>query len=344
MPPVKALSDWFERVQRALPWRKSRDPYAIWISEIMLQQTQVITVIPYFERFMKRFPTVTDLAQAEEQEVLRHWAGLGYYSRARNLHRGAAFLLAEHEGEFPRTREGILKVPGIGPYTAGAVLSIAFDLPVPLVDGNVQRVFGRYFALEDLLESKSGQAFFWRKADEWVAVAESPRVFNQALMELGATVCTKAQPKCGPCPLSQGCEARKQDRQEEFPKRKPRRAAEKLWWASLVQEKQGRVLMVQNGEKEWWTGLWDFPRITESSAESVDKKVQKLLKENAQLSLRKALPFQEHTVTHHRIHISPYLIAWKGETVEKKNQRWVTIHQATELPLSSLAQKILRSL
>lgn len=344
MQPVRLLSEWFERVQRALPWRKTRDPYAIWISEVMLQQTQVATVLPYYERFLEHFPSLEALARSEEQEVLRHWSGLGYYSRAKNLRQGAQFLVDKYGGKFPRTREKILEVPGIGPYTAGAVLSIAFDLPEALVDGNVQRVLARYYAFSPLLESKEAKFFFWSKAQEWVERAESPRVFNQALMELGATVCTKAQPKCGTCPLAPGCLAFQQDRPQEFPKRKPRKAAKKLWWGSLVQEKEGRFLLTQNEKNTWWAGLWDFPRVEDSSTESVDKRIHRHIKAAKNLQLRKALPLQEHTVTHHRILVAPYLIHWKGKTPHSGNQRWVTFDEAQQLPLSSLARKILNSL
>jgi A/G-specific adenine glycosylase len=340
---VKDLSDWFRRIARPLPWRATRDPYRIWVSEIMLQQTQVAAVIPFYERFLTRFPDMRALAEADEQEVLTYWSGLGYYSRARNLRRGAQYVLAEHSGVFPRTREQALAIPGVGPYTAGAILSIAYDLAEPLVDGNVQRVFARYFAFEALLESKQGREFFWSKAREWVDAAHAPRFFNQALMELGATVCTKASPKCLQCPLMKSCAAYRLGSQADFPKRKPRRAAEKLWWASLVQENAGRVLLVQNAEGDWWQGLWDFPRLAAPAQDAVESAARGHLKSEAHLKWERILPAQEHTVTHHRIHVSPIVLRWSGKTRSGKTERWVSPQEAAALPLSALAKKILSS-
>jgi A/G-specific adenine glycosylase len=184
---MEALSLWYQKIARPLPWRENHDPYRIWISEVMLQQTQVETVLFYYHRFLKRFPTLKSLAESQEQEVLTLWSGLGYYRRARNLRKGAQYLFSLR-GEFPRTREEILAVPGIGPYTAGAILSIAFDLPEALVDGNVQRVFARYFGFREPIQSSKAQKFFWAKADLWVKTAVSPRIHNQALMELGSLI------------------------------------------------------------------------------------------------------------------------------------------------------------
>jgi A/G-specific adenine glycosylase len=309
----------------------------------MLQQTQVATVIPYYERFLGRFANLRQLAQASEQEVLTYWAGLGYYSRARNLRRGAQYLVDNHQGVFPRNRDQALAVPGVGPYTAGAILSIAFDLPEPLVDGNVQRVLARFFAFEPLLESKEAKIFFWDQARRWVEAARVPRDFNQALMELGATVCTKAQPKCLQCPLRADCAAFATDSMALFPKRKPRRATEKLWWASLVHQNAGRLLLEKNGPGDWWEGLWDFPRLQADVAEAVDESVRERLKGQTHLQWDRALPFQEHTVTHHRIRVSPIVLRWKGKPRSGNNQRWVSPEQAAQLPLSALAKKILSS-
>ena len=291
----------------------------------MLQQTQVSVVLGYYARFLAAFPTVGALAAAREPAVLSLWSGLGYYSRARNLHRGAKYLVANHKGNFPKTRGEILAVPGIGPYTAGAVLSIAFDLKEALVDGNVQRVFARFYAVEDLLESKPAREFFWEKASEWVNASDSPRVFNQALMELGAMVCTKANPRCGSCPLAGGCRANAAGTQAQYPKRKARRKAIQLSWNALVHEKAGKLLMVQNKPGDWWHGLWDFPREEASLKPPVGF----------------ALSVQQHTVTHHRIHVAPIVLGWKGPTRSTPRRKWVTAEQARQLPLSSLAKKIL---
>jgi A/G-specific adenine glycosylase len=196
-----ALLAWFDRNRRELPWRRTRDPYAIWLSEVMLQQTQVATVIPYWERFLARFPTVTALAEAPLDEVLSLWSGLGYYSRARNLHRAANEVVARHGGALPASHAALLALPGFGRYTAGAVASIAFGLPEPLVDGNVARVFSRACAIEGAPGDREREKKLWAEAARWVQ-GERPGELNQALMELGATVCTARSPRCGLCPLT----------------------------------------------------------------------------------------------------------------------------------------------
>ncbi len=329
---VAKVTAWYSATQRALPWRKTRDPYAIWVSEVMLQQTQVVTAIPYFEKFMERFPTPAALASANLSEVLVLWSGLGYYSRARNLHRGAQYLMEMHEGRFPTERKEALAVPGVGPYTAGAVLSIAYNLPEAIVDGNVQRVFSRFFALRDSLESKQAHTFFWNKAALWVEASANPREFNQGLMELGATVCTKAQPRCEACPLSEGCEAKRAGEQLRYPVRKARRKAEHLFWASLVHQKKDKILLKQNGDGEWWPGLWDFPHLEGKSAEGLIKTVEGR-------KHFKALDPEVHTVTHHRIHVFPYVVRSR----KKEKGDWVTLGEDRGLPISDLSKKLLSS-
>ncbi len=310
----------------------------------MLQQTQVITVLPYYARFLARFPTLESLAQAPEQDVLKLWAGLGYYSRARNLHRGADYLVKNHGGKFPKDRQTLLTVPGIGPYTAGAILSIAFDLPEAIVDGNVQRVFSRYYRLEAQLESKQGREFFWETAAKWVERAASPRLFNQALMELGATLCSKANPHCALCPLTLSCKARKSGVQALYPIRKARRPMETLWWGPLVYRKGEKVLLELNGPGEWWTGLWDFPHVAASSEPELRTQVHQRASEEPRVRLEGELDRQQHTVTHHRIHVSPFVLRWNGKTSSSGKRVWVSADEARKLPLSSLAEKVLRSL
>lgn len=331
---VTKLSAWFERIARPLPWRATRDPYAIWISEVMLQQTQVAAVIPYYERFLARFPTVRDLALAPEQDVLHLWSGLGYYSRARNLQKGARYLLEKYQGVFPRTREEALEVPGVGPYTAGAVLSIAYDLAVPIVDGNVQRVFSRYYAVKDSLETKAASRFFWSQAEAWVQRSAHPRILNQALMELGATVCTKANPLCAQCPLREGCAARAVGTPEKFPVRAERRRTVELWWVAVLRQRGEKIWLVQNKDGAWWSGLWDFPRV-ETASELAQKQTA------GTLSPQRLAPYK-HTVTHHRIHVLPIVLPWKKGSPPESTGRWVTPEEAKALPLSSLAKKLLQ--
>jgi len=266
------LADWFNRQQRILPWREQPATYRVWISEIMLQQTQVVTVVPYFEKFVARFPTVETLAQAPEEDVLLHWAGLGYYSRARNIHKGAKMIVSA--GGFPTTREGWLEIPGVGQYTAGAILSIALNLPEPILDGNVERVISRF----RLVSRRGGDTFYkerlWRLSKIIVEAAFEqkidPRVTNQALMELGATVCTYKKPKCLLCPVSSGCRARAAGTEESFPpKKKP-----KIWLdvreeLHCVVSEDGRVLLRKREKGEWRAGLWDLLADVDGSHELI---------------------------------------------------------------------------
>ena len=254
-----ALGAWFERQKRVLPWRDQPTFYRVWISEIMLQQTQVVTVVPFFERFLARFPDVHSLAAAPGDEVMRLWAGLGYYSRARNLHRAAALLARDG---FPQTREGWLEIPGVGPYTAGAILSIAADEVVPILDGNVERVLSRVRRVNRPSDS-SYKARLWRLARAFVERGHGhgvrPSVLNQALMELGATVCTPRAPACPRCPLSGICRARAAEDAAAYPPRKPPRR-----WKEVREElhcwldAQGRVFLRRRATGEWRAGLWDL--------------------------------------------------------------------------------------
>jgi len=259
---LRSVSDWFERQKRVLPWRDEPTPYRVWISEIMLQQTQVVTVVPYFERFMGRFPTVESLASAPESDVMLHWAGLGYYSRARNLHRAARQIVAA--GRFPATREEWLEIPGVGPYTAGAILSISGDVAEPILDGNVERVVSRVRCLSRSGGDAAYKSRLWRLARLYVERAASvglrPSVMNQALMELGATVCTPRGAKCGICPLSESCRASARGEVDAYPPRKKPKE-----WLEVREEvhcvvdgASGRVLVRQRAAGEWRAGLWDL--------------------------------------------------------------------------------------
>src|SRR5436190_11252587 len=231
------LIGWFLENQRALPWRASYDPYHVWISEIMLQQTQVETVIPYFERWIAKFPNIRKLARADEQAVLTLWAGLGYYSRARNLMAAAKSVVDDHGGKIPSDYDALRSLPGIGQYTAGAILSIAFNRPFPVVDGNVRRVLSRIYGWEDDSPKR-----LWEGAEHLVKQAE-PRFINQAIMELGATVCSFKAPRCLVCPVQQSCIAYKTGMQAVIPPVKKRPETVRVVLFAVVQEKNGRQLM-----------------------------------------------------------------------------------------------------
>ena len=254
-----ALLEWFARHGRDLPWRRTRDPYAILVSEFMLQQTQVVTVLDYYRRWLERFPTIQALADAPQEDVLRHWEGLGYYARARNLHRAAQVIRDEHGGEFPRALQEIAALPGVGRYTAGAVFSFAYDLPAPIVDANVARVFARITYLRIPVDTTPGQAALWATAEQLLPT-ENVRLYNNALMELGATVCRARAPQCLVCPVRSFCAAAPFD-PELLPIKRARKAtvalAEDCAW--VVHE--GRLLMEQ-GVGARWKGLWKLPPLT----------------------------------------------------------------------------------
>jgi A/G-specific adenine glycosylase len=341
---VLHLSQWFESAHRDLPWRRTRDPYRIWISEIMLQQTQVATVLPYYEKFLAAFPTVQSLAEAPTERVLELWSGLGYYSRARNLQKGARYLLEHHAGIFPKSRTEVLHIPGIGPYTAGAILSIAFDLAVPIVDGNVQRVLTRFYGWKEPLEQKSTLEWLWNCADAWVHCAESPRVINQAMMELGALVCRKDSPRCETCPLSSQCVALKLGIQATLPTRKARQKPVDLWWACPVLVHDGHVYLEQQPTGQWWEGLWSIPALRLVNETALTSALgqfcrdQNLLLAAAHMELGKI----RHTVTHHRLHVLPVVMTLKSKP-SSLTGKWFGFPQADSQALSSLARKVLRS-
>ncbi|MBK7874961.1 MAG: A/G-specific adenine glycosylase [Planctomycetes bacterium] len=258
---VRDLVVWFDRERRALPWRADRNPYRVWISEAMLQQTRVETVIPYYLRFLARFPTVEALAAAEVEDVLALWSGLGYYRRARTLHATARELVELHGGRFPRERERVLELSGIGPYTAGAVLSIAYGLPEALVDGNVARVFARLFVLDGDPASKEFQARTWELARALVAHAKRPGDWNQALMELGALVCTPREPACERCPVRDACGALAARRVHELPRAKARPATLDVALVVLAARSGGALVLEQRPDGGRMAGLWQLPTI-----------------------------------------------------------------------------------
>jgi A/G-specific adenine glycosylase len=318
---VNNLLRWFRDNARDLPWRRTLDPYAIWVSEIMLQQTQVSTVVPYWERWMRELPDIQSLARASEQKILKLWEGLGYYTRARNLHRAAKSLNGRL---FPRDYENILNLPGIGRYTAGAICSIAFNQPTPVLDGNVRRVLSRLFATHEDL---------WDIAQALVSIAartKSPRscsALNQALMELGAVVCTAREPRCDECPVATMCRARRFRRTEDFPARVQRASAIRRRFAAYVYHYKGRYLVRQRPNKVVNARLWEFPNVEIVNGTPMKKQTR---------------PFStfKHTIMHYRIAVEAFLINKKPKIVGK----WLTLARLDQLPFSSAHRKILIAL
>ncbi|MEG1503339.1 MAG: A/G-specific adenine glycosylase [Enterococcus sp.] len=262
---------WYQHEKRNLPWRYNQDPYRIWISEIMLQQTRVDTVIDYFYRFMEIFPTIKDLAEADEDKLLKVWEGLGYYSRARNLQTAAKQIMEEYGGEFPTTVEDIRSLKGIGPYTAGAISSIAFELPEPAIDGNVMRVVSRLFCIEDDIAKASNRKVF-DEAMRKIISQEHPGDFNQAMMDLGSSICTPTSPECESCPLQKYCQAYQEDHQTDFPVKSKKQKPKDVYYVAGVIENQDQAFLLQKrAEKGLLANMWLFPmeEITEAHFNSL---------------------------------------------------------------------------
>lgn len=243
-----SVVEWFKKNARVLPWRKTSDPYPIWISEVMLQQTQVITVIPYYERFLKRFPTVQSLAAAKKSEVLKYWEGLGYYRRARYLHAGAKMISEKLNNEFPKSKEELLKIPGIGEYSSGAILSIAYRIATPALDGNLIRVYSRFFGIRGYVNQPKTLKQLWKIAHEYAQTEPaSTREFAEGMMEIGALVCTPKNPPCENCPLAWGCQAKKLNLQAKLPRKNLVETRKKLFERVWIHEKSGRIAIMKKG-------------------------------------------------------------------------------------------------
>lgn len=265
-----SLLSWYEEVKRDLPWRRTNNPYYIWVSEVMLQQTRVDTVIPYYERFITRFPTMEKLAKANEDELLKMWEGLGYYSRVRNLQTGVKEVIEKYGGEVPETRKEIQSLKGVGPYTAGAVLSIAFGVPEHAVDGNVMRVISRLYQIEDDITVSRTKKIFEEIIMDLIDVND-PSSFNQGLMELGATICTP-KPACLLCPVQEYCAAFREGRQEEFPVRTKKKAGKVIPMGSFViQNKKGDFLLRRRPSKGLLANLWEFPMVEQNTKDEPDE-------------------------------------------------------------------------
>jgi len=336
----RALLAWFRRNARSLPWRRSRDPYAVWVSEVMLQQTQVATVIPYYQRFLDAFPTVTDLARAPLEQVLKLWSGLGYYRRARHLHQAAQELARSFAGVFPRGYEQIRSLPGIGDYTARALLSIAFDLPYTLLDGNVARVLARLATLEGNLH----QLGFRRDVEaqlERLLSHRSPGNFNQALMELGQTLCLPRAPRCPACPLQSWCRGYKSGQAQLYPQPRPRRAAESHYLAAAILRRGPRVAMVRGLGEGLLDDLWNFPSaFGRSRAEALASLRNELAGFGiASLTLGDYIADLRHGITYRSIHVHAYP-AEISSPPRKRGLQWFPVLSLRQAAISQLARKI----
>jgi A/G-specific adenine glycosylase len=297
----RSLVAWFRRGHRDMPWRRTKDPYAIWISEIMLQQTRVETVRDNNARWMTRLPTVRALAEAPLDEVLALWSGLGYYARARNLHAAATQICVAHEGEVPRDPLALRALPGVGDYTAGAIASIAFGLPEPIVDGNVARVLCRVFLLDAPAGDRALQKTLWTLARSLVP-DHAASAFNQAMMELGATLCTPRAPACEKCPLAKRCRAHAESRAEELPRKKVKRAVPICdEWTLVVRDRDERLLLGRRPERGLWGGLWEPPRMERAHADRLaDGVARATTRFGLKLLRARAMGSYTHELTHRR--------------------------------------------
>ena len=328
----RRLLQWYDGNRRDLPWRKTRDPYRIWISEVMLQQTRVQAVIPYYERFLRTFPNVRRLAAAPEERLLACWSGLGYYSRARNLQKAAQVIVREHGGVFPRALDAALSLPGVGRYTASAVLSIAYGKPLAVLDGNVARVLARLYAIRIDVRSTQGRETLCRKASELLS-HRRPGDFNQAVMELGATVCVPLQPRCSQCPLRQDCLAYLRREVERYPLRRAKPLALRhAYTAAVVLDEHGRLLLVQRSqESQWMKGFWEFP-MWEPARECPPPG----------LVLGERLGSVRHSITDHRLEIVVHSAALRnGKPLAAK---WVRVDELEHQPVTTMTRKALRFL
>ena len=340
-PLQRALLAWYHRSRRRLPWRTTRDPYLIWVSEVMLQQTTVKSVTPYYEAFVARFPDVQTLAAASEEDVLASWSGLGYYQRARNLHRGARRLVERHRGRFPRTLEGALDLPGVGLYTASAVLSIAHGVVLPVVDGNVRRVLARLLALRGPKWAR--EAPFYNVAHELIDPA-APGDWNQAVMELGATVCTPRTPACPACPVRAHCRALAQGLVDVLPEQKARPAPVQVNLAAALVERGGRVLLVRRPEGRLMGRMWEVPQTSLESRGLRDLEPELATRHGLRVAAGPLLARVRHAITFRRIRVDVHAARLRKEPPSDADRyAWVQ-PQALRLPVSSLTRKILRAL
>ncbi|KAA5942963.1 A/G-specific adenine glycosylase [Pantoea sp. Bo_2] len=337
---AQQVLDWYQRFGRkTLPWQLEKTPYKVWLSEVMLQQTQVATVIPYFERFMARFPTVTDLAAAPLDEVLHLWTGLGYYARARNLHKAAKQIVDVHQGEFPRNFDDVSALPGVGRSTAGAILSLSLGQHFPILDGNVKRVLARCYAVSGCPGKKEVEKRLWQISEE-VTPAEGVSQFNQAMMDLGAIVCTRSKPKCEICPLNSGCEAYATSNWASYPGKKPKQ---------VLPERSGWFLMMQDGDDVWleqrppvglWGGLFCFPQFTTEAALNDWLAARGIHAKPQQLTAFR------HTFSHFHLDIVPMWLSWPsaGAAMDEAGGLWYNLALPPSVGLAAPVERLLHEL
>jgi A/G-specific adenine glycosylase len=346
----KQLLRWFQRNQRDLPWRREYHPYGVWISEVMLQQTQVKTVLPFYERWMSRFPDIRSVAEASEDTVLKHWEGLGYYSRARNVQRTARILISEYHGEIPTRYRALRDLPGIGPYTAAAILSLAFNQDYPVVDGNVKRVFARLFDIRSALRERRSLRFIEDTAHA-ILPKGSARNFNQALMELGAVVCTPRNPLCPACPIGKECRSRTLGVVAQRPVPSPPKPSSSLQVAVGLLISNGRIFIQKRPPGGLMPGLWEFPGGKVRAGETPeDALVREILEElQVRVGYLEKISVIHHNYTSFRVTLHAYTCRLLGRGQRPvlgsaTEGRWVTRDEINHFPFPAANQKLIRML
>lgn len=308
--PYRALRFWYLKSGRHdMPWRRTRDPYRVWLSEIMLQQTTVSTVLPYYKRFLKTFPSVHSLAKAPQEMVLEKWSGLGYYARARNLHRCAQEIVRQYKGSFPQSVEELRSLPGIGRYTAGAIRSFSFSMPAPVIDGNIERVLCRYFGM-----AEPDAQVLWRLAEK-IVPEKGARDYNLSLMDLGATVCLPRDPSCRVCPLEKDCKAHRQGVPENYPAESVRIVKKDIHLAVAIFKHQDKVLLRKFPQKGLFGGLWGFPSVSYLYSGSAQEEIRKVMRQEGwPEGQMHQLASYRRVLTHRVLHINPFLFECEKST------------------------------
>ena len=353
MKALRAISDgilsWYASHKRDLPWRNTKDPYFVWVSEVMLQQTQVDTVIPYYNRFLKQFPSIEALAKASLQEVLKAWENMGYYARARHLHAAAQEVVKRMGGKVPNTWDELIGLPGIGTYTASAILSFAFDKRLATVDGNAQRVLCRLYAIQAPIDQSTTQTKIHNLAAK-IIPSNDPASFNHGIMELGATICKPRNPLCHTCPVGDLCLAFQKGLQEVLPimrKRKP--LPHKEMTAAVIRDNRGRLLIVQRPNKGLLGGLWKFPGGERGPDETLQQGLRRCVREELGIgvNVRKALTSVDHAYTHFRITLHAFRCAGrngKPTAIGCDNYEWVKPDRLDDFPFSRADRKVIEAL
>lgn len=344
----KELLDWFEKNHRLLPWREKYEPYHVWISEIMLQQTQVKTVLPYFDRWLKAFPTIQSVASAPEDEILKLWEGLGYYSRARNLQKAAQQIVERHQGNFPSDYEAILALPGVGRYTAGAISSIAFNQDRPLVDGNVIRVLSRLFLYTQNTRLPEAEKKMWEWA-EAILPAGKARYFNQAMMEFGALKCTPKIPDCPSCPLNSVCLAYREDLVEHVPDRGPKKTLNYITVAVALIKKEGKIFIQKRPSIGLMAGLWEFPGGKVEKGESEQEALHREIKEELGIVIKNIRPLRiiKHAYTSFKVELHCFEADYESGLLKLNSSvdgKWVDVLELKNYPFPAANVKLINEM